>query len=223
MDIRLADDGDALIRRIADIRRTPEERWDDAYTLLQKLFQGYAVDNLRVLLGSTDSATLETGIWVLSELGVEAAPLLDAVEPLLRSRSRKVRYWAIDVVHASAGHNDGRIIGKALELLNDDDVAVRRAASYFLARVGGSELDAAVLQLEGSQLGSLLDWFVQVAQSEDAAALIAQRIHSSDRLERLVAVAAAARIAQRDRSALERAADVGDDEIRVFALRELDR
>lgn len=114
--------GDALIRRLSDLDRTAEERGE-----------------------------VEAGTWILSELGVKAAPLIGEVEALLESRSRKVRYWAIDVVHSSAGPKDGRIIGKALGLMDDIDVAVRRAALFFLARASESQLSAAIDKLGESR------------------------------------------------------------------------
>lgn len=216
-------DGDALVRRISDPYRAPEERGEDAHELLQLVFQGFPASGLIPLLRSENSGAVESGIWVLSELGSKAAPLLDEVESLLDAQSRKVRYWAIDVVHSSAGIEDGRIIAKAFGLLEDTDISVRRAALYFLARASESQLTAAVLHLGKSRIGVLVGWLSRVSDSANSVLDITKQIGNDDRLVSMIAVAAAARISGRDRAALECAAAMGDDEISVFASRELER
>ncbi|MDP9791937.1 hypothetical protein J2S43_000449 [Catenuloplanes nepalensis] len=189
--------------------------------LLQEIFRGYPVAKLSALLGSNNIEVVESGIWVLAELGAAAVSLLREVEPHLRSRSRKVRYWSIGVVHSSAGSEDGKIVAEAFGLLEDDDVVIRRAALFFLYRSSEVQLTAAIDYCGGGRFGSLLAWLRDVSSSRDAFSTIVKKLQSSDRLARLVAAAAAARIYGREKSALEWAAAEGDEEISVFAAREL--
>jgi hypothetical protein len=213
--------GDALIGRLSREDLTPEERGQDAYDLLQEIFAGYPASGLLTLLRSDHIGSVETAVWVLSELGKEAAPLINEIEPLLSSPSRKVRYWAIDVVNASAGPRDGKVIGETLTLLADDDIVIRHAAAYFLARASGPQLSAAVAHLKDSKIGNLVAWLGRVSHTDGATPDILRRLESDDPLVGLVAAAAALRISAHDKSALERAADLGDDDISLFASREL--
>ncbi|GIG56525.1 hypothetical protein Lfu02_08970 [Longispora fulva] len=212
--------GDILIQRICDASRSDEARSEDAYALLQELFHGYPILNLKALLDGGEVGAVEVGVWVLSELGGEAKPLLGRVDRLLEHPGRKVKYWAIDVVHSSAGVDDGKLIGKAFGLLEDTDIAVRRAALYFLAHASKQQLAAAIEQLGTSKLGILLAWLSSAADDASVQGMLS-RIDDDDRIVRMVAVAAAVRIAGLGRPVLERAAALGDAEISMFASREL--
>lgn len=194
-------DGDALVQRLLDPDRSSEQRGEDAYLLLQEIFfRGYPVAKLSALLGSNNIEVVESGIWVLAELGAAAVSLLREVEPHLRSRSRKVRYWSIGVVHSSAGSEDGKIVAEAFGLLEDDDVVIRRAALFFLYRSSEVQLTAAIDYCGGGRFGSLLAWLRDVSSSRDAfSTIVKKKLQSSDRLARLVAAAAAARIYGREK------------------------
>ncbi|MFF5076331.1 HEAT repeat domain-containing protein [Actinoplanes sp. NPDC000266] len=214
--------GDALVQRISNSGRSPEEYGEDAYALLQEIFRGYSISRLKALLSSENIPTAEAGIWVLSELGSKAAPLLGDIAPLLRSPSRKVRYWAIDVVHSSAGPDDGDLIGKALSLLDDDDPAVRRAVIFFLSRISDAQLSAAIDRLGEGRLTRLLGWFRRVIGGGFESEIL-ERLQDEDGLGQRVAVAAAARIPDRGGPALQWAAAEGPDDVSVFASREVGR
>jgi hypothetical protein len=215
--------GDELIRRISDRTRSRKSRGEDAYALLQEAFRGFPVSKLVPLLRSDDSELVEVGIAILTELGTAAAPLLDEVERLLGHESRRVRYAAVEVVHASAGSEDGRTIGAAMGMLDDSDVAVRRAALYFLAHASPNQLSAAANHLGDSKAGLLAKWLADLHDRGSAVTEIAARLDSDDHLERMFAVAAAVRTVPFGESTLRTAARSDDQDIRVFAVRELDR
>ncbi len=216
-------DGDALVQRLLDPDRSSEQRGEDAYLLLQEIFfRGYPVAKLSALLGSNNIEVVESGIWVLAELGAAAVSLLREVEPHLRSRSRKVRYWSIGVVHSSAGSEDGKIVAEAFGLLEDDDVVIRRAALFFLYRSSEVQLTAAIDYCGGGRFGSLLAWLRDVSSSRDAFSTIVKKSFRvltvwPDwwRLRLPLESMAAKKIG------LEWAAAEGDEEISVFAAREL--
>lgn len=213
--------GDELVGRLLHSQLTPEERGADSYDLLNELFRGYPMASLVPLLRSDDPGVVEAAAWLLSELGSRAAPLIGEVDALLESPSRKVRYWAIDVVNTSAGAADGRVISKALQLLGDDDVAVRRAALYFLSRASELQLTAAAEQPGHSEMSALVNWLRDIVTAEEAVPVLLERLATGDHLTRTFAVAAAYRTGQRGRSVLERAALLGEDDLSVFASREL--
>ena len=85
----------------------------------------YPVDRLGLLLGSENDWAVETGVWIASELGVDAAPLLDDLRVLLQHPSAAVRFYAADSIYGSAGDDRGDVIAEAIKLIDDPDRGVR--------------------------------------------------------------------------------------------------
>jgi len=187
-----------------------------AHSLLQAFFAGYPIERLRELLQSTNEATVRSGAWLASELGSRVAPLLGDLNLLLGHSSRYVRFFALDGVLAGASVRDGAVVSRALRLLHDPDGAVRWKAANFAARASGEQLAAAARFLDQPELATNLKWLLAQDDDIDRAGLVA-RLHSSERLMRVFAWAAAARQARHDRTLLEEAMLSEDAEISSLA------
>jgi len=104
-----------------------------ANDLLTEVFRGHPVESLRRLLHSDEETAVKAGAWILSELGVRAAPMMADIVALLGHPLRYVRFFALDAVLASATSEDGVAVATAIGLINDPDDAVRWKALTFLA------------------------------------------------------------------------------------------
>jgi hypothetical protein len=67
----------------------------------------------------------------------------------------------------------------------------------------------------------LLGWLRDTVAGREAVPSMSERLATGDHLGRMFAVAAACRTGERGRSVLERAAVMEDDDLRVFASREI--
>jgi hypothetical protein len=192
-----------------------------ANELLNQIFDGYPVQNLRRLIRSDEDQAVKAGAWVVSELGAGAAEVLDEVDYLLRHPVRDARFFALDAVLAAASSDHGAMIATAIMLITDQDQAVRRKALRLLARASTGQLAAAVRYKPDSRAASLAAWLVSYAGDQTHRPEVLVRLGDSDRETRLFAAAAAVRLADRDRAPLERAAESDDPDIRLFAQDEL--
>lgn len=184
--------------------------------LLTELHRGTPVEELRPLLWSADDTAVAIGTWVASELAAGAVPVRDDALPLLRHPEREVRFYAIDVVASTASGSYAHRVTAILPLLADPEPAVRWKALGFLARATDEQLRAAVADLRETSPDSehieRLDWL----RSADPAGITAA-VQNVDAGTRRYGVAAAARIAGRDRGPLEAAAHAEDPDVRRFA------
>ncbi|MFC4118729.1 hypothetical protein [Nonomuraea zeae] len=213
--------GDDLIERIRTHSAEDGVVGPAANDLLDELFKGYPVENLTRLLHSDDEVVVRTGAWVLSELGELAAPLMDEVPALLASPIRNVRYFAIEVVLASADEQHGPAIAQVLNLSADPDGALRWKVLNFLAEATVEQMQAGAAGLNPGQVRELAEWLVLQETGEPDPAGVTVRLEVGDPVTRLFAAAAAAWLSDEDLSLLERAATVEDEEIRSFAQERL--
>ncbi|MFZ2875059.1 MAG: hypothetical protein WAZ94_11330 [Phycisphaerales bacterium] len=101
---------------VADPERFAAE--GKAYALLQHYFAGRSLAHLSPLMRSPHPLVKRAVIFVLSELGQRAEPLVEEVLPLARDADRLVRYQALEVIAVCArGDNAAltREIGRALD------------------------------------------------------------------------------------------------------------
>src|SRR5215475_8509815 len=84
-----------------------------------------------------------SGVWIASELGVEARPLLADIVELIHHPHRKVRFFGLDVILVCATPEDEWAVNSALDLVSDFDPAVRWHALVFLASASEAVLHAA--------------------------------------------------------------------------------
>jgi hypothetical protein len=195
----------------------PGEEGKAANDLLGQVLRGYPAQNLSRLIHSESNKAVDSGAFVISELGARAAQILDEVDFLLSHPSRNARFDALDAALTSASDEDGAVLAKAIMLVADPDDAVRWKALQFLARSTPDQLAASVSFLMDDHVAALVAWLA--AAGNDATHLpgVLGRLSESDKTTRMFAAAAAARVAPTDRRGIEQAAALNDPEIRSFA------
>jgi hypothetical protein len=191
---------------------------DDSATLalLDAFHQGYPVHHLRRLLLSEQVAAVKAGVWIASELGARAAPLLDTLPPLLAHPSMRVRFFALDCVLAAATGEHGETVAKAVMRVEDAEAAVRWKALNFLRRATVSQLTASLSFLGRDDLAAQVTWMLGL-EGQPAHEELVGGVKDGDFLRCRFALAAAARLSRMDIEALEVASLSDDAEIRSFA------
>ncbi len=208
--------GDELIDRLC-----AGENDSAANDLLTEIFRGYPVESLRRLLHSDQESAVKAGAWILSELGVRAAPMMTDIVALLGHPLRYVRFFAVDAVLAGATAEDGAAVAAAVGLIDDPDDAVRWKALTFLAWADAGQLAAALEHLP-SPLRDRVEWLTGAGSGAVAASDVLAALDGPDRLARLFAAAATVRLAPRDRDFLRHAAASSDTEVSSFAREQLE-
>jgi hypothetical protein len=112
--------------------------------LLRQFHRGYPVENLRSLLSHRDDKIVKAAVFVASELGSKASPLVREVARLLRHSAMVVRYNAIDSLLTCTKDTDEGEIAAVVSLLDDPEGAVRKKVMDFLARASEIQLQAAL-------------------------------------------------------------------------------
>jgi hypothetical protein len=207
--------GDALLARVLQ-----DGNEASANELLNEFFADYPIERLRFLLESDDDHAVRAGAWIASELGSRVEPLIEEVAKLLKHQSRYVRFFALDSVLMGASPGSARTLARAVQLVEDPDVAVRWKAMGFLANASREQLAASARHLGQSQLGESVRWLLQAVASEDTHG-IESRLADEGATTRLFAGVAAARLAPTNPSALRRAARASDPEVSSFATERL--
>lgn len=187
------------------------------HDLLAAFFRGYPVERLRPLLLSSDEAIAKTATWILSELGANAAPLLDTFATPLNHPARYVRAHALDAVLVCTTPRDGALLATAVALLNDHDEAVCWKALGFIAHASTAQLVSSISPQPNQQLAVLTRWVVALDSDPNAAERIIQALTSTDPLERRFAVAGARRIAINDPGPITHALQSHHTDIASFA------
>lgn len=208
--------GDELIDRLR-----AGENDSSANDLLTELFRGYPVESVRRLLHSDEESAVKAGAWILSELGVRAAPMMTDIVALLEHPLRYVRFFAVDAVMAGGTAEDGSAIAAAIGLIDDPDDAVRWKALTFLAWASSEQLAAGVEHLP-PPLRDRARWLTRAVSGAVAGSDVLAALDGPDRLARLFAAAATVRLARRDRHLLRHAAASSDAEVSSFAQEQLE-
>ncbi len=206
--------GELLLRRMlagGDVEAANE--------LLEAFFGGLPVERLLLLLWSDSEDAVKAGAWIASELGAQAQPLLPELARLLDHPARYVRFFLLDAILASASTEDGEAVARAVSKIRDCDEAVRWKALQFLSRASEDQLAAAIECLTDPELRSALQWLL--SDGTDARRVVT-RLQEEDDLGKLVAAAAAARIAAHDPWPLQRAAISDHAEVSSFASQEME-
>lgn len=208
--------GDELIERL---RSGASD--DSANELLKEIFAGYPTENLQRLIHSDEPIAVKSGAWIISELGHRSAAMMSEVDMLLDHPRREVRFWAVDAVLGAAGTEHGATIAKAVALIADTEDAVRWKVLQLLSRAPVSNLKASEPYLENVQLRQFVNWLAAVGTEPSSIQEVGNRLVSADKLTRMFAVAAAARLAPNVRSLLQDAVASEDLEVSSFAKDEL--
>jgi len=212
---------DRTNKLIAHLLSNPDTSESDgvAYELLSEYQRGSPIESLRMLLTNADDRLAGEGTWIASELSESGRPLLREVRGLLRHRSKKVRFWALDCVLLWAGPTNGYELASAVGLVDDAEQGVRWKAMNFLAMISREQLQAALAQLEAdnpeSPFADELRWMLGPNGSDSTQ--IATGLRGSDPRHRKFAAAASSRITKSDSQPLRDATASDDPEIAQFA------
>ena len=202
---------DQLISRI--LKNGDEEA---SHELLDEINSGYPVTCLLLLLESRNPSAVQAGVWIASELGDLIAPLIPELSNLLSHPSRQVRFFVLDSLLNAGTPEHGEALGAAVERIQDADEVVRWKAMNFLARASEEQLTASLPFVGHQNLANLVRWLIDTGRRLDTVAVV-HHLEKADRLARLVAAAAAVRLASRNEVAIERAVLSLDREISSFA------
>jgi hypothetical protein len=188
--------------------------------LLAQFQRGYPMSKLRILLQAKDDGAAAAGMWIASELGGAVRPLFRDIVKLMHHPAKKVRFYSLDCVLVCAGREDDEAINRGVDLIDDDESAVRWKALFFLAAVQDEALRAALTarsRRDGDRpYGQKLLQLLGSAVTHDSAAILAG-LTDNDPMLRRFAAGMAARMARRDSSSLSRAAQSHDSTISQFA------
>ncbi|MDQ2827760.1 MAG: HEAT repeat domain-containing protein [Chloroflexota bacterium] len=193
-----------------------------ANDLVGAFYAGYPVERLRLLLESDDEHVLKTGVWIASELGSRATPVLDDVAPLLNHPSDYVRYYALEVVSINATAAHDRVLARAIRCVQDPNAEVRGQALRCLSWLTDEQIDGCMVTIHDPAIRTLLAWLLHLKATESRAQEIVQRLDDADPLARRFAAVAARRLGPYDPVPLQRAASSPEPDVRRFAERELD-
>jgi hypothetical protein len=142
-----------LIRELLNDPNGFSGRGDD-YKLLQEFFDGFPVEELRPLLAHNHRAVRRAVVWLVSELGKEARPLINEALPLLADSERYVRAYALDIIAVCAIGEDADKYVHVIRLLEDADEIMRVQAMFLVSNAEISQLQAAVKQANADFLSS---------------------------------------------------------------------
>ncbi|MEV4393498.1 hypothetical protein [Nonomuraea sp. NPDC049607] len=215
--------GDALMARILARPIDDEALGQAANDLLDELFGGYPVENLRILLRSGDDDAVQTGAWLLSELGEQAAPLLDEVPRLLAHPRHQVCFHAVEFVLLAADERHADLIAQTLTLSRASDTSIRWKLLNFLAAASTEQLMAGLSRLADPEVGRLTAGLIASDTEDPDPGEVVAALEGDDPMARLFAAAIATRMAEDDAALLRLAARVGDEEVSSFAQWQLMR
>jgi len=187
--------------------------------LLREFHRGYPLENLRELLLSADDQVVKTGVFIASELGAKATPLLGYVVTLLTHPLKVVRFDAIDsVLTCTTGINE-REIAAVISMYDDAEGAVRWKVLDYLSRLSEAQLQGALRHFEKTAPDSdhvaCIRWLTGDCGRNPNEIL--SFLRSEKALPRKYGVVGATRLAVLNREPLEFAASVQDEDVKQFA------
>jgi hypothetical protein len=187
--------------------------------LLREFQRGYPLENLRRYLRSDQARLVAIGVWIASELGQTAKPLLDDVSALLTHPLKRVRFFSIDCVLLWAGPSDGCALASVIALMDDAETAVRWKVLDFLSRASREQLQGALSYLLITEPKSRhipgLKWMLSSDLKKPKEVIAA--LHNQDSLTRRYGVVAAVRMSKDNPQPLFDASSVEDSDVKAFA------
>jgi hypothetical protein len=183
------------------------------YKLLQTYFKGAPLDTLRPLLRSEELLIRREAVWVASELGAQAYPLLDDVVPLIDSGDRYLAFHAMESVTVCATGVRAPEFVHVVAKLEDPDNVLRSLSMFLMSNAETSQLVGAIegelhsVHQEGLRL--LLD----ASASDDAVLAF---IHSEEPLSRRYGAVAAARLYEKNPRLIDEVRTMEDGEVGSF-------
>jgi hypothetical protein len=192
-------------RRFADSGR--------AYELLQTYFKGAPLDTLRPLLRSGDFLVQRAAAFVISELGVQACPLLDDVVPLIDSSDRYLAFHAMESVTVCATGARAPEFVHVVAKLEDPDEVLRSLSMFLMSNAETSQLVGAVEGGLHSEHQEGLRLLVDASVSDEAVLAF---IHSEEPLSRRYGAIAAARLYEKNPRLINEVRTNEDGEVGSF-------
>lgn len=128
---------------IDELKGQPERFFSEGrtYDLLQEYFRGENIDSLLELLAHKDLSVRKSAIWIVSELGGDAAPIIDAILPLLNDDERYVKYYALESVMSCSCAGVKGIFHYITSALEDDDYVIRKLGMLLISNASSSQLE----------------------------------------------------------------------------------
>jgi len=114
------------------------------YDLLNKFFKGLPVETLIPLLTSSEIDVQKSAIWIASELASNACILIPYIAPLVESKEKYIRYYALECVMLCA---KGQYISYILYLINsinDDENMVMAHSMKLVSNTDKTQLIAGI-------------------------------------------------------------------------------
>ncbi|MEP0068941.1 hypothetical protein [Pyruvatibacter sp.] len=137
---------------IGELKAQPESFFEEGrgYDLLKEYFGGADITSLIELLACENLSVRKTAVWIVSELGKEAAPIVEAVFPLLDDDERYVRYYATEIVMVCSGAGVKGLFHQVVSALEDNDHAIRKLGMFLISNAALSQLEEAVRYFSGT-------------------------------------------------------------------------
>lgn len=211
--------GSLLVRSILAATTDSSELAEDGNALLAEIFDGFPVIELVPMLRSLSELHVRTAIFVLSESGPLAGPVVRELVECLGHESATVRCGAIDAL-LSAGPPAGAevfVLEHVSQHISDGDRRVRGWVLRFLCRLRPDRLSDAARELEvsGARWADFISAIVD--QPTGSRERLIERANDEALEVRLFAAAAAVVVADVDSASLEALTSSDEDEIRDFA------
>ena len=136
---------------IEDLKAQPERFFEEgrAYDLLQKYFEGADILSLAELLADENSSVRKSAVWITSELGKDAVPLVECVLPLLGDAERYIRYHALEVVLVCSQAGIKGLFHHVISALEDEDLGVRELVMVLISNSSIFQFEEAIQHFSG--------------------------------------------------------------------------
>ena len=140
MTDEITNKGDQLISEI--INAEPRLNDEASALLLDELYSGYPVVNLKRLIESDNDYAASEGAWLLSEIGSLGGGMIHCLPTLFNHRCFRVRYWAIDYSLLNLTEEIPEYICLALERFSDNIDTVRKYAIIQYSKLNNEIVEA---------------------------------------------------------------------------------
>ena len=160
---------EALLDPEAEVEHVSKLIWD-AYS---HFYQGFPIENLRPLLTSTSEKVLCRGAFLANELGWRARALTPEIAALMDCPNPVIRFDAIGALRGCTTSQDGEILGKLFQHLEDSDKGVRWRMVDFIRLARSKQLAAAIRNAASqrpdtiyAEISETLRWSMRVTEAE---------------------------------------------------------
>lgn len=191
--------------------------------LLSAYFDGLSLDTLRPLMRHDHPVVQRTAVWIASELGAKASPLLDeAVHLLNMDPDPATRFHALEIITVSSEHYRCETFAHVAQALADSHKGIRQLTMLLVGNSSRCQIEEArrVLASRGDVHPSGLSLLLE--SDSGGISKLSNFIKGSDPLLRKYAAIAVYRVYKRNPTSvgldavIAAASDVQDPEVRHF-------